>query len=156
MSVQLSEKEQMRDDVHVANLRRYLIKTKIGKERSVRDRLCAQLPEVFLPLPVVALRAYTTFTVMVRRWSTIRIVNHTYSVPARLIGERVRVPSLLRSTRGVLRGQADGAAARPEIDYHRVISSLVKKPGAFARYRLREADPAFGMRKTRRGDPKLG
>jgi hypothetical protein len=105
VSVQLSEKERVRDDVHVANLRRYLIKTKTGKERSVRDRLCAQLPEVFLPLSVVALRAYTTFTVMVRRWSTIRIVNHTYSVP-----------SPLRSTRGVLRGQADGAAARPEID----------------------------------------
>jgi hypothetical protein len=43
------------------------------------------------PLPAVALPAYTTFTVAVRRWSTIRVVNHTYSVPARLIGERVRV-----------------------------------------------------------------
>ena len=43
------------------------------------------------PLPAVALPAYTTFTVTVRRWSTIRVVNHTYSVPARLIGERVRV-----------------------------------------------------------------
>jgi transcriptional antiterminator RfaH len=28
----------------------YLIQTKAGKERWVRDRLCAQLPEVFLPL----------------------------------------------------------------------------------------------------------
>jgi hypothetical protein len=41
------------------------------------------------PLPAIALPAYTTLIVKVRRWSKIR--DHTYSVPARLIGERVRV-----------------------------------------------------------------
>jgi hypothetical protein len=95
-------------------------------------------------LPAVALPAYTAMTVKVRRWSTIRVLNHTYSVPARLIGERVRV--LLHHDRlevyfaerlierlPRIRGQ------RPaRIDYHHVIWSLVKKPGAFARYRWRE------------------
>ena len=42
-------------------------------------------------LPAEALPAYTAMTVKVRRWSTIRVLNHTYSVPARLIGQRVRV-----------------------------------------------------------------
>jgi hypothetical protein len=96
------------------------------------------------PLPAVALPAYTTFTVTVRRWSTIRVVNHTYSVPARLIGERVRVhlhhdhlevyfAGKLVERLPRLRGQRWA-----RIDYHHVIWSLVKKPGAFARYRWRE------------------
>ena len=95
-------------------------------------------------LPAVALPAYTTFTVTVRRWSTIRVVNHTYSVPARLIGERVRVhlhhdhlevyyAGRLVEQLPRLRGQRWA-----RIDYHHVIWSLVKKPGAFARYRWRE------------------
>jgi hypothetical protein len=95
-------------------------------------------------LPAVALPAYTTFTVTVRRWSTLRVVNHTYSVPARLIGERVRVhlhhdhlevyyAGKLAERLPRLRGQRWA-----RIDYHHVIWSLVKKPGAFARYRWRE------------------
>jgi len=88
------------------------------------------------PLPEVALPAYTRFTVRVRRWSTIRLVNHTYSVPARLIGERVRVhlhhdqlevyyAGKLVERLPRLRGQRWA-----RIDYHHVIWSLVKKPGA--------------------------
>jgi hypothetical protein len=96
------------------------------------------------PLPGVGLPAYTTYTIMVRRWSTIRVLNHTYSVPARLIGERVRVhlhhdqlevyyAGKLVERLPRLRGQRWA-----RIDYHHVIWSLVKKPGAFTRYRWRE------------------
>jgi hypothetical protein len=107
------------------------------------------------PLPVIALPAYTTFTVRVRRWSTIRVVNHTYSVPARLIGERVRVQlhhdqlevyyaGKLVERLPRLRGQRWA-----RIDYHHVIWSLVKKPGAFARYRWREElFPSLVFRRT--------
>jgi hypothetical protein len=95
-------------------------------------------------LPAIALPAYTTFTAKVRRWSTIRVVNHTYSVPARLIGERVRVhlhhdhlevyyAGKLVERLPRVRGQRTA-----RIDYHHVIWSLVRKPGAFARYRWRE------------------
>jgi hypothetical protein len=106
-------------------------------------------------LPAVALPAYTTFTVTVRRWSTIRVVNHTYSVPARLIGERVRVhlhhdhlevyyAGKLVERLPRLRGQRWA-----RIDYHHVIWSLVKKPGAFARYRWREElFPSLVFRRT--------
>jgi hypothetical protein len=95
-------------------------------------------------LPAVSLSAYTTFTVTVRRWSTIRVVNHTYSVPARLIGERVRVQlhhdhlEVYYAGRLVERMPRLRGQRWARIDYHHVIWSLVRKPGAFARYRWRE------------------
>jgi hypothetical protein len=107
------------------------------------------------PLPPIALPAYTALTVKVRRWSTIRVLNQTYSVPARLIGERVRVllhhdhlevyfagKLVERLTR--VRGRRTA-----RIDYHHVIWSLVKKPGAFTRYRWREElFPSLVFRRT--------
>ena len=114
------------------------------EHNALRDEKLVEERRHLRPLPAVALPGYTTFTVTVRRWSTIRVVNHTYSVPARLIGERVRVhlhhdhlevyyASKLVERLPRLRGQRWA-----RIDYHHVIWSLVKKPGAFARYRWRE------------------
>ena len=79
-----------------------------------------------------------------RRWSTLRIGNRAYSVPSRLIGHRVTVRQYanhlevyyrdrLVETMPRLRGDQD-----VRIDYRHVIWSLVRKPGAFARYRYRE------------------
>src|SRR5215472_3060576 len=107
------------------------------------------------PLPAIALPAHTALTVKVRRWSTIRVLNQTYSVPARLIGERVRIllhhdhlevyfagNLVERLTR--VRGRRTA-----RIDYHHVIWSLVKKPGAFTRYRWREElFPSLVFRRT--------
>ncbi len=78
------------------------------------------------------------------RWSTIRVANRTYSVPSRLIGHMVEVrqhPNELEvyygqqlvETMPRLRGDAEA-----RIDYRHIIWSLVRKPGAFARYRYRE------------------
>ena len=96
------------------------------------------------PLPPLALPAYTALTVTVRRWSTIRVLNHTYSVPARLIGERVRVRlhhdrlEVYYADQLVERLPRIRGRRPARIDYHHVIWSLAKKPGAFARYRWRE------------------
>src|SRR5713101_6064580 len=51
-------------------------------------------------LPAMALPAYTSMTVKVRRWSTIRVLNHTYSVPARSASgsEYCCVTTISRST----------------------------------------------------------
>src|SRR5205814_2117746 len=59
----------------------------IKREHNARlgDKL-AEERQHLRPLPAVALPAYTALTVKVRRWSTIRVLNQTYSVPARLIG----------------------------------------------------------------------
>jgi hypothetical protein len=80
----------------------------------------------------------------VRKWSTIRVRGCTYSVPSRLIGHEVearlcpdvvevRYGGKLVETMPRLRGESEA-----RIDYRHVIWSLVKKPGAFARYRYRE------------------
>ena len=79
-----------------------------------------------------------------RRWSTIRVGGRTYSVPSRLLGHtiearqhpttvEVRYRGHLMETMPRLRGEAEH-----RIDYRHIIGSLVRKPGAFARYRYRE------------------
>jgi hypothetical protein len=107
------------------------------------------------PLPPIALPAYTALTVKVRRWSTIRVLNQTYSVPARLIGERVRILLHQDHLEVYFAGNLVERLARvrgrhtARIDYHHVIWSLVKKPGAFTRYRWREElFPSLVFRRT--------
>ena len=97
-----------------------------------------------LPLPSNKLPAFTTYTPMVRRWSTIAVNGRTYSVPSRLIGHEVEARQHADVVEVYFRGtlvqtmprlRGEGAA---RIDYRHVIWSLVKKPGAFAHYRYRE------------------
>src|SRR5690606_4770004 len=96
------------------------------------------------PLPPCRLPEYSTYEVVVRQWSTIHFGKKTYSVPSRLIGSVVEVrqhPDIievfyrnkLTATMPRLRGDQPH-----RIDYRHVIWSLVRKPGAFARYRYRE------------------
>jgi hypothetical protein len=83
--------------------------------------------------------------VTVSRFSTIRVLRNTYSVPSRLIGHtltvRVRAEVLelylganQLETLPRLRGQQ-----QQRIDYRHLIESLVRKPGAFAQYRYHDA-----------------
>jgi hypothetical protein len=106
-------------------------------------RLAEERPHL-RPLPAAPVPNYTTFTCVVRRWSTIRVGRRTYSVPSRLIGHtiearqhprivEVRYRGQVLETMPRLRGEADH-----HIDYRHIIGSLVRKPGAFARYRYRE------------------
>ena len=95
-------------------------------------------------LPAAAIPSYTTYLPVVRRWSTIRVAHRTYSVPATLMGHtvearvhpnvvEVRYRDQLVQTMPRLRGEDEH-----RIDYRHVIGWLVRKPGAFARYRYRE------------------
>ncbi len=96
------------------------------------------------PLPARRLEALERQQARVRRGSTIQVKGNTYSVPARLIGEKVEVRIGAEAievwyaeervqTMERLRGQA-----KHHIDYRHVIDWLVRKPGAFARYVYRE------------------
>ena len=95
-------------------------------------------------LPSAAIPSYTTYYPVVRRWSTIRVAQRTYSVPAQLMGHTVeaRVHANLVEVR--YRDQIVQTMPRlrkadeHRIDYRHVIGWLVRKPGAFARYRYRE------------------
>jgi hypothetical protein len=95
-------------------------------------------------LPSAAIPSYTTYYPVVRRWSTIRVAHRTYSVPARLMGHTVeaRVHPNLVEVRYQDRLVQTMPRLRKEdehrIDYRHVIGWLVRKPGAFARYRYRE------------------
>lgn len=115
-------------------------------QRANRNRSAriAEELQVMRPLPASRLAEYSEIEVTVTSASTIRVKRNTYSVPSRLIGERVKVRVYdvrievhyggalqLRDDR--LRGEA-----KHRINYRHVISSLVRKPGAFERYRYRE------------------
>jgi hypothetical protein len=99
---------------------------------------------VLLPLPSSRVPDYSSYDAVVRKWSTVRVAKRTYSVPSRLIGHTVQArlyPEIVEiycrgkliETMERLRGDRDH-----RIDYRHVIWSLVRKPGAFARYRYRE------------------
>jgi hypothetical protein len=96
------------------------------------------------PLPATPFPEYSTFTAKVRRWSTIHFASRTYSVPSRLIGCTVTVHRHANHIDVLYKGQLVERLPRlrgehwSRIDYRHIIWSLVKKPGAFERYRFRE------------------
>jgi len=95
-------------------------------------------------LRVDRLPSYKAVDVGVSKWSTIRVKRNTYSVPSRLIGERLKVrihDDRLEVFHGTtLQASIERLRARHEhrIDYRHVIWSLVRKPWAFERYRYRD------------------
>jgi len=96
------------------------------------------------PLPATRLPDYTTYTAIVRKWSTIHFSRRVYSVPSQLIGSEVEVHQHADFIEVCYRRKSIGVFPRlrgdksHRIDYRHVIWSLVRKPGAFARYRYRE------------------
>jgi len=111
--------------------------------RRVASRLQLELPSL-RPLPSAPLPEYTTYESVVRSWSTVSLGGRIYSVPSRLKGKHVELrqyPDVvevwyaqrLTETMPRLRGERTH-----RIDYRHVIWSLVRKPGAFARYKFRE------------------
>jgi hypothetical protein len=82
--------------------------------------------------------------VSVSRFSTIHVNSNIYSVPSRLIGTTIMV----RLRAETLEGYVGTARVftlprligkhKHRIDYHHIIRSLVRKPGAFAAYQYRD------------------
>ena len=95
-------------------------------------------------LKVERLREYKEVDVAVTSWSTIRVKHNAYSVPSRLIGEWVRVRVYEDRLEVYYGSQHQLSVERllgrngHRINYRHVIRSLVRKPGAFERYRYRE------------------
>jgi transposase len=107
------------------------------------ERIAEEL-RVMRPLPASRLAEYSESEVTVTSGSTVRVKRNTYSVPSRLIGERVKVRLYDTSVEVFYHGALQLCAERlrgesnHRINYRHVIGSLVKKPGAFERYRFRE------------------
>ena len=116
----------------------------VRQRNLTRTQRFADERAVLAPLPVAPLQPALDVRVTVSRFSTIRVVRNTYSVPSQLIGHtlvarlRAEQIELYRGTSLVgtlprLRGQD-----RHRIDYRHIIDSLVRKPGAFAHYRYHD------------------
>ena len=114
------------------------------KRNAPAARRLAEERPFLRPLPAAPVPNYTTFTCVVRRWSTIRVGGRTYSVPSRLLGHTIEARQHSTTVEVVYRGHVMETMPRlrgdvdHRIDYRHIIGSLVRKPGAFARYRYRE------------------
>ena len=108
-----------------------------------RQRLAEEL-KVMRLLDVRALPEYTEEEVRVSRWGAVRVERNTYSVPSRLRDQRVRVRIFEDRLEVFYHGVHQLTAERlvgegkHAIHYRHVIEGLVRKPGAFRRYRYRE------------------
>ena len=96
------------------------------------------------PLPATRLPEFTEVKVKVTSWSTIRVKHNTYSVPSKLQGEEVcarvyenRLEVYFAGERRVVVERLLGRNGH-RINYRHIIWSLMRKPGAFERYRYRE------------------
>ncbi len=110
----------------------------------VRDSQLVEERALLEPLPATWYPDYVEEAPWVTPWSTIRVRHNTYSVPSRLMGEQVRVRVYDERLEVWYAGVCDLVIPRlhgrngHRIDYRHMVWSLVKKPGAFARYRYRE------------------
>lgn len=95
------------------------------------------------PLPPTRYPEVEELTVRVSSYSTVRVKQCAYSVPARLIGAFVQAQVSEDTVWVKYLGELIVCYPRskshmPRIDYRHIIASLVRKPGAFARYLYRE------------------
>src|SRR5216117_4014791 len=116
----------------------------VAKRNQRRVTRLAQERTALRPLPAAMLAPCKELRVRVSRFSTIAVLGNTYSVPSRLIGTTL----LVRVRSETLEGYVGSSHAltlprlvgkqQHRIDYHHLIWSLVRKPGAFAAYRYRD------------------
>ena len=145
----LSQALKVRGSADFAGVAAYqqFIDRVVGRlNRRVATRL-GQEQAVLQPLPDVGFAAYTELVVKVTRSATIEVRRVLYSVPSRLVGERLRVHlyqdrlvGYLGTTRVVTlpRLHAHGQQRLRQVDYRHVIHSLAAKPQAFRYSRLRD------------------
>lgn len=127
----------------------------VRKANAHRGRRVAEDLAAMRELAVSKLPEYVEEEVRVTDWSTVRVKHCSYSVPSRLIGDWVRVRIFEDKIEVRYADELQLACERligrnrHRIDYRHVIWSLVRKPGAFARYVYRdEMFPQLVFRKA--------
>lgn len=111
-----------------------------GRRKRVEEELAAMAP-----LRVEAFTAFDEIQTKVTEESVLVVKRNTYSVPPRLVGQRVRVRiyemrlEVWHAGRRMLDLPRLLGKNNCRIDYRHIIDALLRKPGAFARYRHREA-----------------
>ena len=115
----------------------------VGMNRGKQERLAAEL-EHMEPVTAAWAPTFKMRELRVGKQSTLRLQENTYSVPSRLIGEKVQVRVYDMNIEvwhsGVHQFTAPRLVGRCQarIDYRHLIWSMRRKPGAFRRYRFRE------------------
>lgn len=111
-----------------------------SRRKHVEEELAAMRP-----LRVEAFAEFDEWRIKVSQESTLLVKRNTYSVPPRLAGEWVRVRlyemtlEVWFADRRMLVLPRLLGEYRTRIDYRHVVKAMLKKPGAFAHYRHREA-----------------
>jgi hypothetical protein len=113
------------------------------KNQSRQKRLQEELA-VMRPLPAKRLEDWREYKLRVTSWSTVTVAHNTYSVPSRL--SRYEVVARLHADRVEIYFAGQRVAemerlrgkGKVRLNYRHVIGALVRKPGAFERYRFRE------------------
>ena len=132
-----------RDFDSVDNYTRFVGKAVDRRNRLVKEKLEQERAHL-QPLPPAPVPEYVNYRARVCKWSTIQAAGRTYTVPSRLIGKEVQVrlyAELLEvyyKDHLVERMERIRGEREAHVDYRHIIGSLVRKPGAFARYRFRE------------------
>ncbi len=96
------------------------------------------------PLPPAPMPEYVNYRAQVRKWSTIQEAGRTYTVPSRLIVKELQIAlyadwvEVYYKDHLVERMERVRGEREANVNYRHVIGSLVRKPGAFPRYRFRE------------------
>ena len=120
-------------------LQQVLERSNQGRQENLATELA-----VMKALPLTRLSEYDEVTTTVGAASTIRVKKVGYSVPARLIGQELKVEVYeqelkLYTGRELLLVLPRRCGDRGVVlDYRHVIDHLLRKPGAFERYRYRE------------------
>jgi len=116
----------------------------LNQANARRAKAVAQELAVMQALPPTRLGEYEEVYCPVSKYSTIRVKKVGYSVPARLIGQQVKV-EVWENELKIYFGRELLLTVRREcgdramvLDYRHVIEHLLRKPGAFAQYRYRE------------------
>jgi hypothetical protein len=123
------------------------------KANRLRQKRLQEELEVMKPLRVKRLPEFSEVDVRVSEGSTIRVKANVYSVPSRLKGELVRLRiyddrlEIYYAQKHQFSVERLLGKGGHRINYRHVIWSMVRKPGAFQRYRYREdLFPAFTFR----------
>ena len=132
-----------RDFPDRASYERFLQDLVRYRNQTRADRYATE-QQALRPLPAQPLAPCRELRVSVSRFSTIVVQGNTYCVPSRLVGAtllvRVRAEHLegyLGSKQVVTLPRLHGRTQHA-INYHHIIWSLVRKPGAFAAYRYHD------------------
>ena len=131
-------------DFHTADDYAHFVREMVDRRNRLVKGKLEQEMACLGPLPPAPMPEYANYRSKVRRWSTIQVAGRSYSVPSRLIGREVQIRLYSEHLEVYYKGhfvermervRGDGEV---NVNYRHVINSLVRKPGAFARYRFRE------------------